>query len=76
MGKDLPFGSSDHVPFMQKGIPAFLFHTGIHADLHGPGDDVDKIDFDKMERVSKMVFLIGYKVANQRERIIIDNPGK
>lgn len=76
MGKDLPFGSSDHVPFMQKGIPAFLFHTGIHADLHGPGDDVEKIDFDKMERVSKMVFLIGYKVANQRERILIDNPAK
>jgi hypothetical protein len=76
MGKDLPFGSSDHVPFMQKGIPAFLFHTGIHADLHGPGDDVNKIDFDKMERVAKMVFLIGYKVANQQERIIIENPGK
>lgn len=68
MGKDLPFGSSDHVPFMQKGIPAFLFHSGIHADLHGPGDDVSKIDFDKMERVSKMVFLIGYRVANKKER--------
>jgi hypothetical protein len=76
MGKDLPFGSSDHVPFMRKGIPALCFHSGIHTDLHGPGDDVDKIDFEKMERVSKMVFLIGYKVANQRERIIIDNPGK
>jgi Zn-dependent M28 family amino/carboxypeptidase len=76
MGKDLPFGSSDHEPFMTKGIPAFLFHSGIHADLHGPGDDTDRIDFDKMKRVSEMVFLIGYKAANQRERIVIDNPQK
>jgi hypothetical protein len=76
MGKDLPFGSSDHVPFMENGIPALLFHSGIHVDLHGPGDDVSKIDFDKMERVSKMVFLIGYKVANQRQRIVIDKQDK
>lgn len=76
MGKDLPFGSSDHVPFMQKGIPALLFHSGIHSDLHGPGDDVQKIDFDKMQKVSDLVFLIGYKVANQRERIVVDNSVK
>jgi hypothetical protein len=76
MGKDLPFGSSDHVPFMRSGVPALCFHSGIHTDLHSPGDDVGKIDFDKMERVSKMVFLIGYKVANQKERIVVDNPGK
>jgi len=74
MGRDIPQGSSDHVPFRDKGIPALCFHSGIHKDLHGPGDDVDKIDFDKMERASKMAFLIGYKVANQRERIKIDNP--
>ena len=76
MGRDIPAGSSDHVPFRDKGIPALCFHSGIHADLHGPGDDVGKIDFDKMERSSKMTFLIGYKVANRRERIAIDNPDK
>jgi Zn-dependent M28 family amino/carboxypeptidase len=76
MGRDIPAGSSDHVPFREKGIPALCFHSGIHADLHGPGDDVNKIDFDKMERSSKLAFLIGYKLANQRERIAIDNPDK
>jgi hypothetical protein len=73
-GKDLQFGSSDHVSFMAKGVPAFLFISGMHSDLHSIRDDVERIDFDKMERVSKMVFLLGYKVANQRERIKIDNP--
>jgi hypothetical protein len=76
MGKDIPQGSSDHVPFRDKGVPALCFHSGVHKDLHGPGDDVEKIDFDKMERSSKLAFLIGYKVADQRERIKIDNPLK
>ncbi|MBE0668679.1 MAG: M20/M25/M40 family metallo-hydrolase, partial [Bacteroidales bacterium] len=73
MGKDLQFGSSDHASFMAKGVPAFLFISGMHSDLHQTGDDVEKIDFDKMEAVSKMVFLLGYNVANQRERIKLDN---
>ena len=76
MGRDLKFGSSDQASFIEKGVPAFLFHSGVHSDLHTTRDDVEKIDFNKMEKVSKMVFLIGYKVANQRERIVIDNPDK
>ncbi|TFH38810.1 MAG: M20/M25/M40 family metallo-hydrolase, partial [Bacteroidia bacterium] len=55
MGEDLELGTSDHAPFWEKGVPAFFFHSGIHSDLHSIRDDVEKIDFDKMERVSKMV---------------------
>ena len=72
MGKDLPVGSSDHASFMAKGVPALFFHSGIHSDLHTINDDVEKIDFDKMEKVSRMIFLLGYKVANQRERIKLE----
>ena len=73
-GKDLKFGSSDHIPFRQKGVPTLMLHSGIHADLHGPRDDADKVDYDKMERTARMAFLIGYKVANQKKRIVIDKP--
>lgn len=72
MGEEIELGSSDHASFMAKGVPAFCFNSGIHADLHSVRDDVDRIDFDKMEAVSKMVFLLGYEVANQRERIVLD----
>jgi Zn-dependent M28 family amino/carboxypeptidase len=72
MGKDLEFGTSDHASFIAKGVPALFFNSGIHSDLHQIGDDNDKIDFDKMEKVSKMVFLLGYKVANQRHRFKLD----
>jgi len=72
MGEEIQLGTSDHASFMAKGVPAFCFNSGTHSDLHGIGDELEKIDFDKMEKVSKMVFLLGYKVANQRERIHID----
>jgi hypothetical protein len=74
-GKDLEFGGSDHESFWNKGVPAIFLHSGIHADLHRTGDDVDKIDFDKMEKTAKLVFLLGYRIQNQKERIKVDNPG-
>jgi hypothetical protein len=75
-GKKLEMGGSDHQSFWAKEVPAIFFHSGLHSDLHTVRDDVDKIDFEKMEKVSEMVFLLGYKVANQRTRILIDNPLK
>jgi hypothetical protein len=76
MGRNIPQGSSDHAPFRDKGIPALCFHSGVHADLHGQGDDIDKIDYRKMEKSSRLAFLIGYKVANQKNRIVIDKQDK
>jgi hypothetical protein len=69
-GKDHDAGSSDYASFMDKDVPAIFFNSGFYPDLHSTRDDVDKIDFDKMERVSKMVFLIGYEIANQKKRFV------
>jgi Zn-dependent M28 family amino/carboxypeptidase len=71
-GKDHPFGTSDHASFQAKKVPALFFHSGVHADLHATGDDIEKIDFDKMEKVSRMVFLLGYEVANKRVGLKLD----
>jgi hypothetical protein len=70
MGKDPMIGSSDYASFMAKGVPAIFFNSGDYPDLHTIRDDVEKIDFDKMERVSKMVFLIGLDLANQKKRFV------
>ncbi len=72
MGADSKFGGSDHASFRAKGIPAIFFNSGVHRDLHNTGDDVGKIDFDKMERAARLSFLIGYRVANQPKRITLD----
>lgn len=75
-GSKIEAGSSDHANFIAKGVPALCFNSGIHRDLHQPGDDVEKIDYDKMEKSARLCFLIGYKVANRKERLVIDNPVK
>jgi len=57
-------GGSDHQSFIGEGIPAFFFFSGLHRDLHRPGDDPDKIDYAKAESISKLAFLITRKLAN------------
>jgi hypothetical protein len=71
-GKNLEFGGSDHESFEAKKVPFLFFHSGIDADLHSIRDDADKIDYDKMEKVSRLVFLVGYNVANSKTGIRFD----
>jgi hypothetical protein len=73
-GEDIEAGGSDHESFWAKGVTALMFHTGIHKDVHEITDDEAKIDYDKMEQVTKLVFLLGYEVANQRQRFKVDKP--
>lgn len=60
----LNFGS-DQGPFIRKQIPSLFFFTGLHDDYHTPDDDVDKINFDKAERVAKLAYLSTWILANQ-----------
>jgi hypothetical protein len=40
----------DHLPFLQKGIPAVWLFGGFHPGYHEPVDTVDRLDFDKLAR--------------------------
>lgn len=44
----------DHLPFLQKGIPALWLFGGFHPGYHEPIDTVDRLDFDKMGRVVRL----------------------
>lgn len=57
-------GGSDHQSYINKGIPAFFFFSGLHEDLHQPGDDPEKIDYAKAESICKLGYLITTKLAN------------
>jgi len=70
----LLYTRSDHFNFVRKDIPALFFSSGLHTDYHTPGDVFEKIDFAKMELVSRAIFQIGYNVANRKTRIAVDNP--
>jgi hypothetical protein len=68
------FSRSDHYNFVKKDIPVLFFTTGLHSDYHTPGDVVEKIDFKKMEMITRTMYEIGLIVANRKTRIIVDNP--
>ena len=57
-------GGSDHQTFIGEGIPAFFFFSGMHRDLHQPGDDPEKIDYAKAESISRLGYLIVNKLGN------------
>jgi len=57
--------TSDHYSFHKNGVPIMNYATGYHADYHKAGDEVDKINFDKMKRVAELCFRMGMAVANE-----------
>ncbi|HYY56448.1 MAG TPA: M28 family peptidase, partial [Pyrinomonadaceae bacterium] len=55
---------SDHWNYAKHDIPIIFYFDGVHADYHQPTDTIDKIDFEKMTRVARLVFETGWRVAN------------
>jgi hypothetical protein len=55
---------SDQWPFLQSGIAAVFFHTGLHPDYHRMGDRPEKIEYGKMERIVRLVYQTSWDAAN------------
>ena len=66
------FFRSDHFMYAQNGIPIAFWFTGTHVDYHGAGDHADKIDYQKMEKIARTIFLTMWKVADLNERPAVD----
>src|ERR1700756_4945980 len=67
---------SDHYNFAKNNVPVIFYFNGVHEDYHQATDDVEKIDFTKMEKISKLVFFTAWQIANQTNRIKIDSSKK
>lgn len=63
---------SDHYSFAEIGIPAIFFFNGTHADYHRASDTVEKINFDKMEKIGRHIFHLMWELANRKETIVKD----
>jgi hypothetical protein len=66
------FFRSDHYNYARKGIPIVFFFDGEHEDYHRPGDSADKIDYQKMEKVTRTVYMMLWEVANRPTRPKVD----
>jgi hypothetical protein len=71
---DRYFFRSDHINFARKDIPVLFYSTGTHRDYHQVTDTEDRIDYEKFERMVELSYLVGYKLANYRGSIVVDNP--
>jgi hypothetical protein len=66
---------SDHYSYASKGVPIIFFTTGLHRDYHYVTDEVDKIEFPKMARITALVYGTAARLANLNHQPRRDNLG-
>jgi len=54
---------SDHFRFKKRDVPVLVFSTGDHKDYHKPSDTAEKLDYEKMEKITRLVFLSIAEIA-------------
>ncbi|MFY0631344.1 MAG: M28 family peptidase [Flavobacteriaceae bacterium] len=67
---------SDHYNFAQYNVPIIFYFNGIHEDYHKPSDTPDKINYELLEKRTRLVFHTAWAVANIEERIVADKAVK
>jgi hypothetical protein len=65
---------SDQWPFLQKGVPSLFFHTGLHPDYHTEFDRPEKIEYEKLERIARLVYQTSWDLASAEGRPKFDLP--
>jgi len=63
---------SDHYNFAKHNIPVIFYFNGEHKDYHQTTDTPDKINFQLLEKRTRLIFGTAWQLANQKERIIVD----
>ncbi len=63
---------SDHYNFAKNNIPVIFYFNGVHEDYHKPTDTIEKIDFKKIQKISRYIFLTAWELANRDERPKLD----
>jgi Zn-dependent M28 family amino/carboxypeptidase len=62
------FSRSDHYNFVKMGIPIAFFTDGLHVDYHRVTDSAEKIDYDKVEAVTKTLYAVSWVLGNSATR--------
>lgn len=65
---------SDHYHFAKNNIPVIFYFSGIHADYHQPGDTPEKLGYEKMSQINRLVFHTLCAIAQRDKRPELTNP--
>ncbi|EDM43468.1 possible aminopeptidase [unidentified eubacterium SCB49] len=63
---------SDHYNFAKNNIPVIFYFNGVHADYHKITDTPDKIEYDLLEKRTRLIFHTAWEIANREGRITAD----
>lgn len=66
------FFRSDHYNYARHGIPIIFYFSGVHEDYHQVSDHVEKIDFGKMERVTRTIYATALALADAPTRPAVE----
>jgi FlaG/FlaF family flagellin (archaellin) len=66
------FFRSDHFNYAVNGIPITFWFDGVHEDYHQVGDEPQKIDYNKMEKVTRTIFLTMWELGDLKDRPTVD----
>jgi len=58
-------GGSDHSSFAAAKIPWVFCITSMHDDYHQTSDSVDKVSGEMIEKVSRLVYLTAFRLADR-----------
>ena len=61
---DRPVGGSDNGSFAKRNVPIIWYHTDWHPDYHQPGDEADRINYDKLTEITRAAYLNAWNLAN------------
>ncbi|MCS6820534.1 MAG: M28 family peptidase [Microscillaceae bacterium] len=66
---------SDHYNFAKNNVPIIFYFNGTHADYHKPTDDVEKINFAKMNKIARLIFYTAWEIASRENAPKVDKKG-
>ncbi len=66
--REFYFGNSDHASFARKEVPVVFFCTKETPDLHKVSDHADKINYHKLCRVVRLLYLSAWQTANTTKK--------
>jgi Zn-dependent M28 family amino/carboxypeptidase len=66
------FFRSDQYPYIRYGIPGVWFFCGTTDDYHQANDVEERIDYTKMEKVTRLVYLTVMEIGNRPALLKLD----
>jgi hypothetical protein len=57
---------SDHAWWFRRQIPVLFFFTGVHADYHRAGDELDELNIEGLGKIGQMVSDVTWELVGGR----------